>query len=341
MAVCDGRYCMSHYCASWDVFFLLFYSMCDFCMMLCYVVETRLKSVKNIQKITKSMKMVAAAKLSRQQKALELTGPYGTAAQEGMRAVNADGIQVKKALLVAVTSDKGLCGAVNNYIAKEVVAHADKLMSEGVEVDLAVIGEQGRMAMHKPFGDALQYTLSQTGNDPVTYAQALQIADTLLNGIDDDSAKEAAAEGDQAEGIKAKYDTITVLYNHFKTVLTQIPTPITQPSYDAIKETIGEGDASHTEKEEGKNLHLSQYEIEATGVDRELDHVLQMHFTNTIFFALHQNATSEHAARMNAMESASKNASEMIDDLTLQKNRTRQAVITRELIEIISGAAAV
>ncbi|VDK59167.1 unnamed protein product [Anisakis simplex] len=267
-------------------------------------ISIRLKSVKNIQKITKSMKMVSAAKYTKAERELKGARSYGEGAQKfyeniGSLEVAAD---KPKQLLILITSDRGLCGAVHTSIAKE-AKNMIKTKPEGVDYKLVLIGDKAKASLGRLFGKDVIFSANEIGRQPPTFEDASIAAAAILNS-------------------GYEFDHGHIIYNRFKTVVSYSTTKMPLLPSDAIK----------------SNDKLSTYD----SID---DDVLQSYteysLAQLIYYAMKESATSEQSSRMTAMEGASKNAGEMIDKLTMQFNRTRQSVITRELIEIISGAAAV
>ena len=285
------------------------------------VLKNRIASVKNTRKITKAMQMVAAAKLRRAQEAAEQSRPYterfnavmgGLAASVGgsgsapklLSGTGSDQVQ----LLVVMTSERGLCGGFNTNIVKKAKAHANALIAEGKDVKILTVGKKGRDQMKRDFG---QYSV---GHVDLTDVKRVGYVDA--QGI----AKDVLARFDAAE-----FDVATIFFAQFVNVVTQIPTAqqIIPASFEAP-----EDDASAT---------LYDYEPSEEAILADL---LPRGVATAIFSALLENGASEQGARMSAMDNATRNAGEMIDKLTIQYNRSRQAVITNELIEIISGAEA-
>lgn len=269
-------------------------------------ISIRLKSVKNIQKITKSMKMVAAAKYARAERDLKGARSYGVGARTFFDNIDpvVEGETKEgtgKQLLVLITSDRGLCGGVHSSIVKE----ARLLLTSSGDRDVRVvcIGDKSRAGLQRLWSDKLLLTGNEIGRAPPTFADASIAAKAIL---------ESGFE----------FESGYIIFNKFKTVV----------SYDTTKMPILPLEAIKAKEA------LSTYD----SVD---DDVLQSYneyaLAQLIYYGMKESATSEQSSRMTAMDGASKNAGEMIDKLTLAFNRTRQAVITRELIEIISGAACV
>jgi len=261
----------------------------------------RLKSVKNIQKITKSMKMVSAAKYSRAERDLKVARPYGIGAQAFYEKaeVEADEAKAKK-LVVAVSSDRGLCGGIHTNVSKNI--RALLATREDNNTKLVLIGDKVRLQLYKNYGKSLLMHFTDVGKKPPTFKDASMMAQNILNS-------------------GYEFDSGVIVYNHFKSVVSYKTTHI--PIYGL--ETVSTG------------KKISIYDSLDADV---LQSFQEFNLASLIYYTMKENSTSEQSSRMTAMDSASKNAGEMIDKLTLTFNRTRQAVITRELIEIISGASA-
>lgn len=282
--------------------------------------RNRIASVKATQKITKAMQMVAAAKLRRAQNAAEAARPYA----ERMAAVLgniASGVVVgpetprllagtgsdRVHLLVVCTAERGLCGAFNSSIARLARDHANRLMAEGKTVKIICVGKKGYDILRRQFAQQIIELIDLRSVRQIGFEQGDMIAQKVL-------ARFEAGE----------FDVATLFYSRFRSVIAQIPTA--QQIIPAQIETgAGSADAVYDyEPEEG--------EILTTLLPRIL--------TVQIFRALLENAASEQGARMSAMDNATRNAGEMIKKQTMTYNRSRQAMITKELIEIISGAEA-
>ena len=283
--------------------------------------KIRIESVKNTRKITKAMQMVAAAKLRRAQEAAEAGRPYaerfnavlgGLAASVGgsdtapklLRGTGSDQVQ----LLVVMTAERGLCGGFNSSIVKAARAKAQELLAQGKTVKMLTVGKKGREQLKRDMGELFvgHVDLSEVKN--IGYANAQDIARDLLGRFD-----------------AGEFDVATIFYNRFESVISQIPTQ--QQIIPAQFEEV-EADAA---------APLYDYEPDEEAILADL---LPRGVATQIFSALLENAASEQGARMSAMDNATRNAGEMIDKLTIEYNRSRQAVITNELIEIISGAEA-
>ncbi|AWO98272.1 ATP synthase subunit gamma isoform 2 [Scophthalmus maximus] len=267
-------------------------------------ITIRLKSIKNIQKITKSMKMVAAAKYARAEKQLKPARVYGSGALALYEKadIKAPEDKAAKHLLIGVTSDRGLCGAVHSGVAKAIKSDIALMTKAGKEVMVINVGDKLRGILHRTHGQHILMNFKEIGRKPPTFGDASIIASEMIN-------------------CGYEYDQGSVIYNRFRSVI----------SYKAERKPVFSNDTITN----SENMNIYD-DIDADVLRNYQEFAL----VNIIYLALKESSTSEQSARMTAMDSASKNASEMIDKLTLTFNRTRQAVITKELIEIISGAAA-
>ena len=287
--------------------------------------RNRIASVKATQKITKAMQMVAAAKLRRAQEAAEAARPYAermeavlgnlASAFEGrddaprlMQGTGSDQVN----LLVVCTAERGLCGGFNSSIAKLAREKTRVLLAAGKTVKILCVGKKGADSMKRDLGDYFIDKIEFRGVKSIEYSHADSVGKKVL---------ELFAAGE--------FDVCTLFYSRFQTVMSQIPT-----AAQMIPATIGND-------EDGTALDLNgaiyDYEPSEEGI---LEDLLPQNIVVQIFRALLENAASEQGARMSAMDNATRNAGEMIDKLTLSYNRQRQAQITKELIEIISGAEA-
>lgn len=282
--------------------------------------KNRIASVKSTRKITKAMQMVAAAKLRRAQDAAEASRPYTerfNAVMAGLAAGLAGSEAAPKLLsgtgsdqvhlLIVMTAERGLCGGFNGNIAKLAKSHAAKLLAEGKTVKVLTVGKKGRDAIKRDLGDHFVGHVDLSGVKRLGYIDAQGIAKDVLGRFD-----------------TAEFDVATIFFARFENVVTQHPTA--QQIIPAKFETA-----------EDAEVTLYDYEPSEEEILADL---LPRGVATAIFSALLENAASEQGARMSAMDNATRNAGEMIDKLTIQYNRSRQAVITNELIEIISGAEA-
>jgi F-type H+-transporting ATPase subunit gamma len=282
--------------------------------------KNRIKSVKSTQKITKAMKMVAASKLRRAREAAEAARPYAVA-MDRMVSRLASGYQGRQGplllsgtgsdknhLIIVATADRGLCGAFNSSIARAARKRTKELQAEGKNVKLYCVGKKGRDLLQLDLGKLIVGSKTDITKKTIPYAVVETIAEEVLEIFN-----------------REKIDVVSIYYNHFKSVISQIVTH--QQLIPLAVDALATGsDMSY------------EYEPEEEEILADL---LPRNFAMQIFKGLLENAASEQGARMNSMENATKNAGEMIKKITLKYNRTRQANITKELIEIISGAEAV
>ena len=286
----------------------------------------RINSVKSTQKITKAMKMVAASKLRRAQEAAEAARPYAermagilaslAAGQNG--AENAPRLLVGTGsdqvhLLVVATAERGLCGAFNSSIVKLARRKIEELTAAGKTVKILCVGKKGRDQLRRDHASKIVDTLDLSKAKRVGFAEAQEITDRVVAMFE-----------------AGEFDVAHIFYNNFKSVISQIPT-----AQQLIPAMVA-GDAAA----EAPDLGGAVYEYEP---DEEtiLLQLLPRNLSMQVYRALLENAASEQGARMSAMDNATRNAGEMIKKLTQVYNRSRQAPITKELIEIISGAEAV
>ncbi|MEJ6391461.1 F0F1 ATP synthase subunit gamma [Gymnodinialimonas ulvae] len=283
--------------------------------------KNRIASVKSTRKITKAMQMVAAAKLRRAQDAAEMARPYaekmeavmgGLAAAvgdaEGAPRLLAGNGRDQVHLLVVMTAERGLCGGFNSTIVRKARSHAEELLAQGKTIKILTVGKKGREQIKRDYAEQMIGHVDLSDVKRLGYANAAEIASDVL----------ARFEADE-------FDVATIFYNRFQSVISQVPTA-TQIIPAVFEPTDGD---------EGGPLY--DYEPSEEAV---LEDLLPRGVATQIFTALLENGASEQGARMSAMDNATRNAGEMIDRLTIEYNRSRQAVITSELIEIISGAEA-
>ena len=284
--------------------------------------RNRINSVKSTQKITSAMKMVAAAKLRRAQAQAEASRPYAVRMAEMLAALaasemgnpNANKLLVGNGksqthLLVAVTADRGLAGAFNANIAKLARQKAAQLQAEGKRVKIFALGRKGNDSLRRDLREQISGTKNFVGKKIITFADAEEVAREIIRGFK-----------------AGEYDTVTLLFNRFQSVMTQ--KPFEQPLIPAAAPTANDNAMEHN------------YEVEPDD-GTLLDRLLPRNLAVQIYAALLENAAGFYASQMTAMDSATRNAGQMIKRLTLDYNRARQANITKELIEIISGAEAV
>ena len=283
--------------------------------------KNRIESVKNTRKITKAMQMVAAAKLRRAQEAAEASRPYSERFNSVLASLAASVGSAQGAplllsgtgkqdvhLLVVMTAERGLCGGFNSNIAKLAKNHAAELISAGKQIKVITVGKKGRDALKRELGDYFIEHVDLSEFKSIKYLNAQSIAKGILARFDDN-----------------EYDVATIFYSKFVNVVSQIPT-----AQQIIPANFDEDNSS-------TNQTVYDYEPDEETILADL---LPRGVATQIFSALLENGASEQGARMSAMDNATRNAGEMIDKLTIEFNRSRQAVITNELIEIISGAEA-
>jgi len=267
-------------------------------------IQIRLKSVKNIQKITQSMKMVSAAKYNRAERELKLARPYGIGAQAFYERAEVKPTEERSPrIYIAITSDRGLCGAVHSSVAKNI---RNELQEKGAEksdnIKIFCVGDKSRAILSRLFPRNILLAANEIGRKSPSFMDASRVAEAILTS-------------------GYEYDAGKIVYNRFRSVVSYVTSEIPVYSQTAV---------SAAEK-------LTLYDsIDADVIQNYMEYSL----ASLIYYTMKESACSEQSARMTAMDNASKNAGEMIDKLTLTFNRTRQAVITRELIEIISGASA-
>ncbi|MEI1250037.1 F0F1 ATP synthase subunit gamma [Rhizobium aouanii] len=286
--------------------------------------KNRIASVKATQKITKAMKMVAAAKLRRAQEAAEAARPYsqrmGAVLANIAKAVtDADGAptlmtgtgQDKVHLLVVCTAERGLCGGFNSQIARFAREHVRKLLAEGKTVKIFTVGKKGYDILRREFASLIIERKELRDVKRVGFENADQIGKRVI---------EMYAAGE--------FDVCTLFYSEFKSVISQIPTA--QQLIPASTGAVQTEDAAHAGA-------VYEYEPDPASI---LEDLIPRNISVQVFRALLENVAGEMGAKMSAMDNATRNAGEMINKLTLSYNRQRQAQITKELIEIISGAEA-
>ena len=282
--------------------------------------KTRINSVKSTQKITSAMKMVAAAKLRRAQEVAEAGRPYSSRMQQVISGLAANANKsnapelligredVKTHLLIVISADKGLCGGFNGSIARQTRQEINRLENEGKSVLVYMVGKKaadnlGREILNKTFE-----RIENLQGSNVDYNKVKGVSEKILLGFADN-----------------QFDQVSIIYNQFVNAITQ--NVVVAPLIPA--NVVGE--------QENESLVVYDYEPEQNEL---LELLLPRNITTQIFSALLESSAAELAARMTAMDNATRNAGDMIDSLTLVYNRTRQANITKELIEIISGAEA-
>ena len=281
--------------------------------------KKRISSVKSTQKITKAMKMVAAAKLRRAQENAEKGRPYSekmnniilnlsssiSDIENAPKLLKGTG-QDKTHLCVVMTSDRGLCGGFNSNIIKKAKLFFQKILSENKTLKIITVGSKGYDQLKRQYKDNIVERLSFKDSKNINYFDANKVGMMVIEKFEKD-----------------EFDICTIFYNQFKNVITQIPQA--QQIIPLNTETNDE------------NKSEESYEFEPDE-DEILSNLLPKNISTQIFKAMLENSASEQGARMSAMDNATRNAGEMVDKLTIEYNRSRQAAITKELIEIISGA---
>jgi len=283
--------------------------------------KNRIASVKATQKITKAMQMVAAAKLRRAQEAAEAARPYATrlaqvlgnlaagfAGRDDAPLLMTGTGRDKVHLLVVCTAERGLCGGFNAQIVRLAREHANRLLAEGKEVKILTVGKKGADALRRDHGARIIDRVELRSVKTIGFVNAADIQAKIM----------ALFEA-------GEFDVCTLFYSRFRSVIAQIPTA------RQILPVVVEGGAA------AASDAVYEYEPDEAAI---LEDLLPRAITMEIYTALLENAASEQGARMSAMDNATRNAGDMINRLSLQYNRSRQAMITKELIEIISGAEA-
>ena len=269
------------------------------------------------------MKMVAASRMRKDEDKMNDGKAFGSifptvfeAAEdfEAPASESGDSSSSKKELLVVCSSDRGLCGGINSYIAKASRAKIDSIEKDGGEVEIAVLGEKGRGQLSRTHGNAINAVFDEHSKNGITFSTCLAIAERLVDG---------------------DYDRMTVLHNSFKSMI----------AYDQVEKSLDNmaayTKAARTGESAIENLcpaHLEQYEFEPEDKAEALQNLFEFGIAGNLYAAVTDGNAAEQSARMQAMDNASKNAADMIERFTLAYNRLRQAKITTELIEIISGA---
>jgi len=281
--------------------------------------KKRIISVKSTQKITKAMKMVAAAKLKRAQDNAEKGRPYS----EKMNNIilnlsnsitdkeNAPKLLVGNGknevhLCIVLTSDRGLCGGFNSNIIKKAKVFFQKILSEGKTLKIITVGTKGHDQLKRNYSDKIIEKISFKESKNINYFDASKVGKIIIDFF-----------------LKNEFDVCTIFYNKFKNVITQIPQ---EQQIIPLKSS----ELDHQSEKDNYEFEPDEDEI--------LSNLLPKNISTQIFKAMLENSASEQGSRMSAMDNATRNAGEMVDKLTIEYNRSRQAAITKELIEIISGA---
>ncbi len=285
--------------------------------------KKRIKSVKSTQKITKAMKMVAAAKLRKAQENAEKGRPYSQKMQNIILNLtksindpqNAPKLLVgtgkdKTYLCVVLTADRGLCGGFNSNICKLAKTRFKKILNEGKELKIIAVGTKGLDQIRREYGKYVLKKFSFKNNKQITFNEAEIVGNEIIQLFK-----------------KNEFDKCILFYNNFKNVITQIP--------QAQQIIPVNNNESFEKKEENSSSYSYEFEPEE---DEILEDLLPKNISTQVYKAFLENAASEQGSRMTAMDNATRNAGELVDKLTINYNRSRQASITKELIEIISGA---
>jgi F-type H+-transporting ATPase subunit gamma len=294
--------------------------------------KVRIDSVKSTRKITSAMRMVAAAKLRRAQEQAEASRPYAQRMERMLGSLAAAAAGQASApkllagsgndqvhLIVVATADRGLCGGFNSSIVREARRLIRKLVADGKTVKILCVGRKGRDQLRRDYGSMIVGTVEDIAKPALTFDKAAAIGERIV-------AMFQAGE----------FDVCTMIYAEFRSAISQIVTPqqlIPFAPPPEAKENVGDGEIA----DNGLNGAVYEYE---PGEEEILTALLPTNISVQVFKALQENAASEHGARMTAMDNATRNAGDMINRLTLVYNRTRQAAITGELIEIISAKEA-
>ena len=282
--------------------------------------KKRISSVKSTQKITKAMKMVAAAKLRRAQESAEKGRPFSEKMNNIILNLSnsiADKNNASKFLIgtgkdnvhlcVVITADKGLCGGFNTNIVRKAKNYFEKVLKEGKTLKIFTVGSKGDEQLKRTYGSYVIEKINFKNKKKITYKEAEQVGEKIIKLFNE-----------------SQFDVCKIFYNQFKNVMTQIPQE---------QQIIPIESKKSVEKKNPENFY--EFEPEENEI---LEDLLPRNISTQIFKALLENGASEQGSRMTAMDSATRNAGELVDKLTITYNRSRQAAITKELIEIISGA---
>ena len=282
--------------------------------------KKRIASVKSTQKITKAMKMVAAAKLRRAQESAEKGRPFSermnniilNLSQSISDKESASKFLVgtgkdKVHLCVVITADRGLCGGFNTNICRKAKSYFEKILKEGKTLKILTVGSKGNDQLKRAYNNYIIDKISFKGMKKVSYKEAENVGNKIIDLFNDN-----------------QFDVCKIFYNKFKNVITQIPQEQQIIPIESLKK-----------EEDKKSENFYEFEPDETEI---LENLLPRNISTQIFKAILENAASEQGSRMTAMDNATRNAGDLVDKLTITYNRSRQAAITKELIEIISGA---
>ncbi|PLB45115.1 gamma subunit of F0F1-type ATP synthase [Aspergillus steynii IBT 23096] len=260
-------------------------------------IEGRLKSIKNIEKITNTMKVIASTRLTRAQKAMGDSRNYGQTSNTVFEKAETKALEDKKTLLVVASSDKGLCGGIHSGLSKA----TRRILQEYPNSDIVVLGEKAKAQLSRTNANELVLSFANVCKDIPTFADAQAVADQIAL-------------------LPTDYASVKIIYNHFVNAQSYEPATVEAYSEEAIT----------------NSANISAFEVD----DQALTNLREYSLANNLFWAMAEGHACEISARRNAMENASKNAGEMINKFQILYNRQRQAAITGELVEIITGATA-
>ena len=292
--------------------------------------KSRIKSAGSTKKITKAMQMVAAAKLKKAQNAAQSANPYATTIKSTLLELskNADDkfllpelltgreSQNKTHLLIIISSDRGLCGPLNFNLFKYARNVIKNLQEKGQNIKIILIGKKARETLYNQYKDFVIDVIEGISKRDIDFKQVEDIMSNIIDKFDDN-----------------QFDNCSIIYNKFISAISQEPSINT-----IIPASFDQDDGNEIKSDNEKMECIYEYEPDFRQI---LNEILPRYFNMQLYYTLLENFASEQGARMAAMDSASRNAGEMIKDLTLVYNRTRQSVITKELIEIISGAESI
>ena len=283
--------------------------------------KKRISSVKSTQKITKAMKMVASAKLRKAQESAEKGRPFSEKMNNIILNLSksiADKDNASKFLVgtgkdnihlcVVITADRGLCGGFNTNICRKAKNYFEKIIKEGKTLKIFTVGSKGHDQLKRIYNKNIVEKVNFKGSKKITFKEAEEIGNRIIKLFSD-----------------GQFDVCKIFYNKFKNVITQIPQ----------EQQIIPIEKLNNEKKEEKVENFYEFEPEENEI---LNDLLPRNISTQIFKAILENAASEQGSRMTAMDNATRNAGDLVDKLTITYNRSRQAAITKELIEIISGA---